>query len=174
MTLTLKRPRPTFAQVFATTAHPDVLHWISKSEARIGPDAYKEFVGSLPSEHTQFLHLLEVSLRQGQGNLDGFRVASDLKSYLDWPVDSELVKIIDDAVDMTQRKNLRLATIAWVMETGTRFHAKPSEEVQYRGETFSGTRSGRVVEVDRVIASGTVADANDQRWTVLGENLVAA
>lgn len=174
MELVFKRPRPSFASAFADTVRDDVVYWISKTEARIGPDAYKSFIATLPSDDGEFRRLLETAMRGGTGDTDAFRIASDLQSYLDWPVNEELVAIIANAVRQTKDKSFRQAVIAWVMETGTRFHPKAGDEITYRGDNFTGQRSGRVVEVDRPIASAIVADANGTRTHVRAENVIKA
>jgi hypothetical protein len=172
MSLLLKRPRPTFASSFAETVRDDVVHWISKSEARIGKDAYKSFIASLPSEDSSFKLLLETSMRGGAGDHDAFRISTDLSTVLDWPVDQELVHVIASGVERTKNRGYRAAMIAWVMETGTRFDAKSGDNIAWRGDNFTGQRSGKVIEVDRPIASALVTDAYGAKITILAENLI--
>ena len=172
MSLLLKRPRPSFATSFADIVKDDVVHWIGKSEQRIGVDAYKSFLSTLPPEESSFKLLLETAMRGNSGDHDAYRIASDLQSILDWPVDQELVHVIASGVERTKDRGYRSAMIAWVMETATRFDAKPGDDVVWRGDNFTGQRSGKVVDVDRPIASGTVTDNYGAKLSILGENLI--
>ncbi|QIV65799.1 hypothetical protein Cp1R7AA1_038 [Mesorhizobium phage Cp1R7A-A1] len=174
MSLLLKRPRPSFASAFADTVKDDVVHWIAKSEKRIGTDAYKSFIAALPPEDSSFKLLLETAMRGGSGDHDAFRIATDLRTILEWPVDQELVHVLASGVERTKSRAYRAATIAWVMETGTRFAAKPGDSVAWRGDNFTGQRTGKVVDVDRPIASGTVTDSYGAKLLILGENLIKA
>jgi hypothetical protein len=174
MSLLLKRPRPSFASAFAEIVRDDVVLWISKSEARIGAAAYKSFIASLPSEDNTFKLMLETAMRGNSGDHDAFRIATDLQTHLDWPVDQELVHAIAGGVERTKNRGYRAAMIAWVMETGTRFDAKTGDDVSWRGDNFTGQRAGKVLEVDRPIASGTVTDVYGSKLIILGENLIKA
>lgn len=167
-------PRPTLASVLAEVVEAEVLLWISHSEKRIGTDAYKAFIATLP-EPDQFIRLLH-SAAARRDTPDAFAICEDLKSVLDWPVDGELAAIFVEGIRETKTRALRTKTIEWVMKTGRRFNHKGGDEVVYHDKSMDTHRKGKVISVDRPTASATIEygpDDSRAHKVILAEELVA-
>lgn len=169
--LVSSRPRPTLGDTFVTYVHDEVLHWISGQEERLGSFTYKEFLETLPKEPEEFRRLLLSAFYSENGDIDAFRIATDLKTVLNWPVNAEFVALLDRAIRYSQKHGHRLAQIEWVLATGIRFNREAGEDVEYSGENFRGFRVGRVNSVDKAIAKGVVTDKFGSKVYVLGENI---
>lgn len=166
-------PRPNFHQVFAATATPEVLFWIS-SQTELDKEGHAKFVASLPDAASgrTVTDLLE-ALSAGAPRRDSFAYCEALKNVLSWPVNGTLVEILARVIKDTEDKHLRTRTIEWVMKTGTRFDRQPGTEVKFHDPDRRMNRSGKVISIDRPTATGIIETADNKRATIPAELLVA-
>lgn len=164
-------PRPQFSDTFAQVVKADLLLWISSLNGRMKLEDYKKFLGSLPQED-EFDRLLVAIGQSNDFKPDSFQYALALKDTLDWPVDGQLVDVFSRAIKEAQGPAHRSNIIAWVMKTGTRFNSKPGEDIKFLDTRQDRHRLGKVVSVDRPIATGMVKTADERLAVVHGEKIV--
>lgn len=164
-------PRPQFADTFAQVVKSDLLLWISSLNGHLPLEDYKKFLASLPQE-AEFDRLLIAIGQSNDFKPDSFQYALALKDTLDWPVDGQLVDIFSRAIKEAQGRAHRANVVAWVMKTGTRFHSKPGEEIKFLDTRQDRHRRGKVVSVDRPIATGMVKTADERVAIVHGEKII--
>lgn len=170
-------PRPTFARAFADAATPEVLYWIAEQTGLKGKE-YRAFISTLPQQTTDGRNLTDLleSLASHPelhaARRDGFAYCEMLKKTLNWPVNATLVEIMTRVIKDTQKVHLRARTVEWMMQTGYRFHAPVGRTVKFYDPEQRVNRSGKVLSVDRLIASATVATENSGDRTVNAEQVI--
>lgn len=166
--------RPTFQAVLAEQVVDEVAFWITAAEKRLTKVTYKAFLDSLPTEAGALQRLIESAAHAGNpGEPDALLMVMALADTLGWPVNTELVRTLDDAITFTRHTALRRRTVEWVMKTGVRAPVKVGESARYQPANRDFSRAVTVIEIDKPIAMVRAKTSDDEVVTIPAERLSA-
>lgn len=154
------RPRPSFTRALAEHLHTDVLLWVAKAKDRINEEWYTNLTNSLPRETEALITLLDLCFSFRDGDPDSFLIGADLKNHCNWPVDGELVELINNGIRYTREQGYKRSIMNWMMATGTRVSGGIGDKVKV---SLSGgeVKDGVIKRVHRLTAEADISFDSD-------------